>query len=118
MPSAQPVELVRAARRRAAPAPLRVGAGREMQRSRPAGSSGGGDEPGSVGTPAPSGPSSAGASPTRREVVPGFDLSEGDCVPPFPPSGSTGRGWPAWLLQISCSPRFTLHWDHIHPLIN
>lgn len=93
-------------------------AGRCRGAGGPAGSSGRGREPGSVGTPTPSAPSSAGASPAPREGVPGFDLSEGDCVPPVLPSGSIGRGPPAWLLQISCSPRFTLHWDHIHPLIN
>lgn len=36
---------------------------------------------------------------------------------PLPLPGSIGRGSPARLLQISCSPRFTLHWDPIHLLL-
>lgn len=44
-------------------------------------------------------------------------ISQKASVSPVPPPGSIGRGPPGWLLQISCSPRFTLHWDPIHLLL-
>lgn len=60
---------------------------------------------------------SAGQSLTLSEVLAGFDVSEGGCVPAVPSPGSTTRGSPARLLQISCSSRFTLHWDPIHLIL-
>lgn len=52
--------------------------------------------------------SRAAPFPQPRGVIPGWNLS----LP-----GSAGRRLPARLQQISCSLRFTLHWDPIHLLL-
>lgn len=46
--------------------------------------------------------------PQPRGAIPGCGLTL-PC--------SAGHRLPARLLQISCSPRFTLHWDPIHLLL-